>query len=68
MNRLEAIVRQLEDGSVPLEESMKLFREGTALVSGCNQMLDEAALEIVKLTEDPDGSVQEEPLIHEDIE
>lgn len=34
MERLEAIVRQLEQGNVPLEESLKLFQEGTKLVQG----------------------------------
>lgn len=29
MERLETIVRQLEQGNVPLEESLKLFQEGT---------------------------------------
>ena len=29
MERLEMIVRQLEQGNVPLEESLKLFQEGT---------------------------------------
>ena len=32
MQRLEEIVRQLEQGNVPLEASLKLFQEGTALV------------------------------------
>ena len=37
MERLEAIVRQLEQGNVPLEESLKLFQEGTKLVQGCTK-------------------------------
>ena len=68
LNRLEEIVKKLEDGSVPLEESMKLFREGTALAAACGKLLDEAELEIVKLTKGPDGSVQEVPLAYEEVE
>ena len=34
--RLEEIVEKLENGSVPLEESMKLFEEGTKLANFCN--------------------------------
>ena len=64
--RLEEIVRKLEDGSVPLEESMQLFREGTALAASCGALLDKAELEIVKLTKGPDGSVQEVPFANED--
>lgn len=61
MTRLEEIVKQLENGSVPLEESMKLFQEGTALAGSCGKLLDEAELEIVKLTKGSDGSLQEVP-------
>ena len=32
MERLETIVRQLEQGNAPLEESLKLFQEGTELI------------------------------------
>ena len=67
LTRLGEIVKQLEDGSVPLEESMKLFREGTALAASCNELLDKAELEIVKLTKGPDGSIQEVPFAHEDL-
>ena len=34
MERLEAIVRQLEQGNVPLEESLKIFQEGKNHVQG----------------------------------
>ncbi len=68
LNRLEEIVRQLEDGSVSLEDSLKLFQEGTALAASCGKLLDEAELEIVKLTKGPDGSIQEAPCAHEDLD
>ena len=68
LSRLEEIVKQLEDGSVPLEESMKLFQEGTALAASCNELLDKAELEIVKLTKGPDGSLQEVPFAHENLD
>lgn len=38
--RLEEIVEKLENGSVPLEESMKLFEEGTKLANFCNTKLN----------------------------
>ena len=68
LSRLEEIVKQLEDGSVPLEESMKLFQEGTALAASCNELLDKAELEIVKLTKGPDGTLQEVPFAHENLD
>ena len=55
MKRLEEIVRTMERGELPLEESLKLFEEGTALVRACGGMLDEAEMKIVKLMKGPDG-------------
>ena len=56
MGRLEQIVRSLEQGNVALEESLKLFQEGTQLVRSCSQLLDNAQLQIQKVLTSPDGS------------
>lgn len=56
MTRLEQIVRAMERGEVPLEESLKLFREGTDLVTYCAKLLDEAELQVKKVTVAPDGT------------
>ena len=56
MARLEQIVRGLEQGNVPLEESLKLFQEGTELVRSCGKLLDDAQLQIQKVMTAPDGS------------
>ena len=42
VDRLEQVVRLLEKGDAPLQESMELFREGAALIEACEKMLDEA--------------------------
>ncbi len=60
MNRLEQIVREMERGDVPLEESMKLFQEGTELVKSCCKMLDEAELSVKKIVATQDGPVEED--------
>ena len=60
MTRLEQIVRAMERGDVPLEESLKLFQEGTELVRNCQKLLDEAQLQIKKIMTAPDGSPVEE--------
>ena len=60
MQRLEQIVRAMERGDVPLEESLKLFQEGTELVRSCNQLLDHAQLQVKKIMTAPDGSPVEE--------
>lgn len=56
MHRLEQIVRAMERGDVALEESLKLFQEGTELVKFCSGQLDAAQLQIQKISVAPDGS------------
>ena len=60
MQRLEQIVRAMERGDVALEESLKLFQEGTELVRNCGKLLDEAELQVKKIMTAPDGSPVEE--------
>ena len=60
MQRLEQIVRAMERGEVPLEESLKLFQEGTELVRTCGKLLDEAQLQVKKIAVAGDGSPAEE--------
>ncbi len=56
MIRLEQIVRSMERGEVALEESLKLFQEGTDLVSQCAKLLDQAELQVKKVMTAADGS------------
>ena len=60
MVRLEQIVRAMERGDVPLEESLKLFQEGTELVRSCGKLLDDAQLQVNKIMTAADGSPVEE--------
>ena len=60
MERLEQIVRAMEKGDVPLEESLKLFQEGTSLVKSCAKLLDEAEQQVTKIVTQADGSPSEE--------
>lgn len=60
MQRLEQIVRTMEKGEVALEESLKLFQEGTELVRTCGKLLDEAELQVKKIATNPDGTPVEE--------
>ena len=61
LNRLDEIVRHLEKGDLPLSESLALFEEGTALMSECSKMLDEAEQKVVKLRKGPDREPGELP-------
>lgn len=65
LKRLEEIVRQMEQGSVSLEESLRLFEEGTALVRQCGTQLDEAELKVVRLMKGSDGEPVEMEFEHD---
>jgi len=51
IRRLEEIVQLLEDGKLPLEESLKLFEEGIRLSGRCGEYLSAAELKITELSE-----------------
>lgn len=56
MERLEQIVRAMERGDVALDESLKLFTEGTELVRACGKLLDDAELQVQKVVKGADGN------------
>lgn len=62
LKRLETIVSQLERGDLPLNDSLKLFEEGTKLMTSCHKMLDEAEQKVTVLKKGPDRKPIEEPL------
>lgn len=61
MARLNEIVRALEKGDSPLNESLALFEEGAGLVAACQKELDEAEQKVVKLRKGADGQPEETP-------
>ena len=50
ITRLEKIVQQLESGRCALDDSLKLFEEGTKLTAFCSKALRTAEQKILKLT------------------
>ena len=52
MSRLEEIVSLLEKSEISLDESMKLFEEGTKLTALCSKKLSEAEQKITLLTKE----------------
>lgn len=62
--RLEEITRTLEAGDVSLEDSLKLFEEGTGLSRWCAQQLEEARQKVEILLKGPDGELKIEPFQH----
>ena len=55
LKRLEEIVRTLETGQAPLDESIALYAEGDRLKRQCEARLGEAQARIEKITLGPDG-------------
>ena len=51
LRRLEVIVGRLEAGELPLEETLRLFEEGQALVRGCGSLLERAEQRVKELVE-----------------
>ena len=62
VKRLDEIVKLLERGDAPLSESLKLFEEGTSLISNCDTLLNEAEQKVVKLRKGQDGEPEELPV------
>jgi len=56
--RLEALVRELEDGRLPLAASLDLFSEGIGLARLCDQYLDEAEQRLAVLTAKENGELE----------
>lgn len=55
LRELEGIVRQLESGEVPLEDSITLYEKGEALRRHCQKRLDAAQARIEKIVTGPEG-------------
>ncbi|OWR28295.1 exodeoxyribonuclease VII small subunit [Saccharibacillus sp. O23] len=57
MDRLEAIVAELERGDVPLEKSIDLFQQGMKLSQLCGQKLEQVERKIETIVEE-DGQLR----------
>ncbi len=63
---LESIVKSLETGQAPLEESITSYERGTLLKKHCESKLRDAQAKIEKITVRDDGSITTQPLDPED--
>jgi exodeoxyribonuclease VII small subunit len=55
IEELETIVKRLEDGKVPLEESVAIYERGEALKRRCEELLRQAEARVEKITLDAQG-------------
>jgi len=68
LEKLEDIVHSLEEGGLPLDESLKKFEEGISLSKRCEKALSAAEKKIEVLTKDAGGKVKAEAFEDEDEE
>lgn len=61
LGELEAVVKQLESGDLPLEQALELFEKGMQLSENCRKQLEDAETRVEQLTRRGAG-VQVEPL------
>lgn len=61
LTKLEEIVAQLERGDLSLEDSVRLFEEGSRLSADCRKQLEEAEGKVEMLVKQRDGSMKREP-------
>jgi len=52
IEQLKKIIEKIEDGNTSLDESMKLYEQGAALVKQCETLLAEAEVKITTLGRD----------------
>jgi len=55
LEELRAVVARLEEGGMPLEESIGLYERGTALHEHCARLLDSAEARVQRLVDDSGG-------------
>jgi exodeoxyribonuclease VII small subunit len=65
LGKLEDIVKKMESGDMPLEESLKAFEEGIKLARFCSRKLDEAERRVEILLKQEEGLVTKPLLVDE---
>jgi exodeoxyribonuclease VII small subunit len=58
LEQLEEIVRRLERGDVPLDESVAIYERGEMLKRHCEQLLKRAEARIQRITLGPEGRAE----------
>lgn len=67
LKRLEALVSQMEQGDMPIEDALKAFEEGIGLTRDCQAILDQAEQKVKVLVENR-GTIEAQPLNRADTE
>ena len=67
LKKLETIVRTLDDGSVSLDEALRLFREGLSLTKDLTKRLDEIEKKVEILIKKEDGTMEKRPFLQDEM-
>lgn len=59
LREIEEVVRKLEGGNLPLEESLQLYEKGVRLTKYCSGLLERAEKRITILTKNETGEMEE---------
>jgi exodeoxyribonuclease VII small subunit len=62
LERLEAIVRELEDPAIDLDRALELFEEGVGRLKGARKLLRESELTVKRVLEESDGAIRTDDL------
>jgi exodeoxyribonuclease VII small subunit len=62
MRELEAILSEMENGQIGLEESLTRYERGAFLIQHCRSVLSAAQTQIEQLTRSPDGEPRLAPV------
>lgn len=60
MNKLEELVKKLEEGNLDLDESIKIYSEAVKLKERCRNILDESERKVEILMNSADGLIKDE--------
>ncbi|MFQ5703687.1 MAG: exodeoxyribonuclease VII small subunit [Gemmatimonadales bacterium] len=57
IERLESIVRSLEDRDVDLDKALELFRQGVESLKAARRLLEDSELTVQRILEEADGTL-----------
>ncbi len=63
LNRLREVVKEMDEGNLSLDDSLKLFEEGIKLYRSCNTTISEAEQKINILLKNEKGELSEESFV-----
>jgi exodeoxyribonuclease VII small subunit len=61
INQLKGIVDQIEQGEIPLQDSLEQYEKGMALIKHCRDILQKAEKRIEKISKEEPPESEKEP-------